>query len=419
MKKKLRLFTFLIAPIFLSTCQSNTSEKEETKTEEPIVYEQGTFGYDLQFLQKHLNAVNLQSPDSQAQVVVVPEYQGRVMTSTSGGKGGNSYGWINYELIASGEVLPQLNPYGGEDRFWLGPEGGQYSIFFKAGSEFVLEQWETPAILDTEPFELTSQTQTSAIFEKSFSVTNYQNFTFDLAVEREIQLIDEAAADARLGVPIPDGVHMVGFESINRITNTSSQAWKEETGLLSIWTLGMFKPSPETVVIIPLDNKEGKEGAVVSDYFGEVPPERLTVTDSAAYFLGDGQERGKIGVPYWAATSLMGSYDSKNHILTVVTFTLPEPESMPQYVNSKWEYQENPYSGDVINSYNDGPAVPGGEPFGPFYELESSSPGAALAPNESLQHIHSTFHFSGDEAALKNLCQQLLGVDAASLSTVL
>jgi hypothetical protein len=26
--------------------------------------------------------------------------------------------------------VPHINVFGGEDRFWLGPEGGQFSIFF-------------------------------------------------------------------------------------------------------------------------------------------------------------------------------------------------------------------------------------------------------------------------------------------------
>ena len=33
-----------------------------------------------------------------------------------------------------------MNGFGGEDRFWLGPEGGQFSIFFKKDDPFDLEQ---------------------------------------------------------------------------------------------------------------------------------------------------------------------------------------------------------------------------------------------------------------------------------------
>jgi hypothetical protein len=75
-----------------------------------------------------------------------------------------------------------------------------------------------------------------------------------------------------------------------------------------------------------------------------------------------------------------------------------------------WEIQKDPYSGDVINSYNDGPAEPGAKPLGPFYELETSSPAAALPPGGSLSHIHRTFHFEGSIEDLDKLCQATLGV---------
>jgi hypothetical protein len=62
---------------------------------------------------------------------------------------GNSYGWINYGLIKSGEHQPHMNAFGGEERFWLSPEGGQFSIYFKKGKSFDFENWQTPAIIDT------------------------------------------------------------------------------------------------------------------------------------------------------------------------------------------------------------------------------------------------------------------------------
>ena len=79
-------------------------------------YEKGTYGYDLQFLQKHKKPVELKNGN--ARVLISPEYQGRVMTSTSNGDTGKSYGWINHDLIASGEIKKHINPVGGEERFW-------------------------------------------------------------------------------------------------------------------------------------------------------------------------------------------------------------------------------------------------------------------------------------------------------------
>ena len=94
-------------------------------------FESGTFGYDLSFLKKHIDPVILQDSSGESRVIISPEWQGRVMTSTARGMGGSSFGWINYDLINSGELLTHMNPFGGENRLWLGPEGGQFSLYFK------------------------------------------------------------------------------------------------------------------------------------------------------------------------------------------------------------------------------------------------------------------------------------------------
>src|SRR5262245_37113996 len=93
-----------------------------------------TFGEDVAFLKQHTGVVVLSdAAGGGARVAVCPELQGRVMTSTTGGDGGPSFGWINRELVASKRRDPHFNPFGGEDRFWLGPEGGQFAVFFKKG----------------------------------------------------------------------------------------------------------------------------------------------------------------------------------------------------------------------------------------------------------------------------------------------
>ena len=46
-------------------------------------------------------------------------------------------------------------------------------------------------------------------------------------------------------------VQMVGYRSTNRLTNTGTNDWQKDTGLLSIWILGMYKPGPRTTVVVP------------------------------------------------------------------------------------------------------------------------------------------------------------------------
>jgi len=170
---------------------------------------------------------------------------------------------------------------------------------------------------------------------------------------------------------------------VNRITNAGQDAWKKESGLLSIWILGMFNPSPRTTIVVPI--KPGSESdlgpRVNADYFGRVPPERLVAKENVIFFRGDGQYRSKIGINPRRAKPVLGSYDAANRVLTVVQFTIPAGAT--DYVNSMWEIQKEPYAGDAANSYNDGPPAPGAKPLGPFYELESSSPAIALAPGQS------------------------------------
>ena len=64
----------------------------------------------------------------------------------------------------------------------------------------------------------------------------------------------------------------------------------------------------------------------------------------------------------------------------------------------------------VINSYNDGP-VEDGSIMGPFYEIETSSPGAELAPGASLVHTQKVIHIQGKDEQLAPIVQDLFGAD--------
>ncbi len=392
------LWIMIASSLLFLACRSG--EKAPTPT---------NFTDDVKFLQQHTDVLVLQAPNQKAMIAVCPAYQGRVMTSTTGGDNGPSFGWINYDLIESGENNPHINAFGGEDRFWLGPEGGQYSIFFKAGDPFDLEHWFTPPPINEEPFTVTEQSQHHIQFEKEMHLVNYSKAVFELKTERKVSVLNKSQSAEHLGIT-PQEVEQVAFQSENSITNIGNNSWLPESGLLSIWILGMFNPSPATTVVIPFkEGPEAERGPVVNDeYFGKVPQERLKIKDGVIFFKGDGQYRSKIGLSFLRARPVMGSYDALNNILTIVQYTLAD--DAVHYVNSMWELQDHPYKGDVVNSYNDGPPEPGVEPLGPFYELESSSPAAQLDPGESLQHTHRTFHFVGEEKHLDNIAQSLLGV---------
>ncbi|MGJ8654630.1 MAG: DUF6786 family protein [Opitutaceae bacterium] len=384
----------------------------------------GAYADDVAFMKKHTPIVLLK--DGDASVALAPDYQGRVMTSSYDGKAGPSFGWINRPVIekglmsaeeAKGKLEEHIYIFGGEERFWLGPEGGQYALYFKPGDKFEFSDWKTPAVIDTEPFEVVKQSSTSASFHKDTKLMNFSGTVFKMSIDRTVTLLDAEATAEILDVELPEGVRLVGYETDNRITNTGKNAWVPETGLPSIWILGMYNPSPETTVVIPFEKGGEKAlGPKVNDtYFGKVPEDYLRVERQKLYFKGDGTRRGKIGISPQRSKGIAGSYDAAGQVLNIVTYNVQEAPS--GYVNSMWELQDEPYAGDVINSYNDGSPEPGVAPLGPFYELETSSPAAALKPGETMRHVQRTFHIQGSEADLDPLARSLLGAKIEAIKT--
>jgi hypothetical protein len=385
----------------------------------PGISSAANFGDDVSFLNSHTAVIVLSNKETLAKIAVVPAWQGRVMTSSAEGDSGQSFGWINRELIASGKTQPHINARGGEDRFWLGPEGGQFSIFFAKGASFDLDHWFTPAAIDTLPYQLVNQSMNRATFAALFALTNYSGTRFELKVNREVRLLGSTEVWTKLAVKPDASLKLVAYETDNKLTNAGRQPWKKETGLLSIWILGMFNPSPKTTIVVPIrKGPESELGAkVTSDYFGQIPSERLAVKDEVIYFSGDGKFRSKIGMGPKRSKGALGSYDAESHVLTVVQFS--QPTNATDYVNSLWKLQDKPYSGDVANSYNDGPPAPGAKPLGPFFELESSSPAAELKPGKSLEHLHRTIHLTGAESELDPVARAVFGVSLAEIKSAL
>lgn len=376
----------------------------------------GTFGYDLQFLkQYHKDLILLgDGSDAGAQIIILPAYQGRVMTSTADGNGGMSFGWINYDLIDSNKEEEHFHAFGGEERFWLGPEGGQFSIFFKKGDPFDFDHWYVPKAIDTEPFILVSSSKTEANFQREMYLKNYSGFEFNLRVNRHIRLLSKTEIPLLLGFPLPENLQVVGFESNNSITNTGNTPWTKEKGLLSIWILSMFNAGNKTTIAVPY--KQGNENdlgkLVTDDYFGKVPVDRLKIKNGVIFLNADANYRSKIGISPKRALPILASFDQVNEVLTIAQFSLPEFPA--DYVNSLWEIQENPFDGDVVNAYNDG--FIDGKQMGKFYELESSSPAATLNVGESMHHVHRTIHLKGNSNELNEVTKTLLGIHLSEFS---
>ncbi len=411
---------YLLGALLIYFC-SSCNQQTEKSTAKPTNQLQNTttFGQDVEFLNEFTNLDILREPSGTGAIAVSKALQARVMTSSSNGANGRSYGWINRDLFESGDTLDHINPFGGEERFWLGPEGGQYSIFFKKDAPFDLDNWQTPALIDLEAFELKNKSANKAVYFKDGRIINYSGFVFDLNIERSIEVLSRSDIFSDLQLTANDAIELVGYQTTNTLTNTGAVDWKKETGLLSIWLLGMFNPSDATTIVVPF--KEGEEnelGPVVNDsYFGKVPSKRLKVGLGVIFFKGDGQYRSKIGLSPLRAKGIVGSYDAKSQTLTIVKYN--QPVGVTDYVNSLWEIQKEPFRGDVINSYNDGPPEPGKKPMGPFYELETSSPALSLRVGESGTHQQRTIHFEGDEKHLDKISMKLLGVSIDEIKNAL
>jgi hypothetical protein len=374
----------------------------------------GSFRYDLEFLKKHGSVVVLKTKDNGAQVIVSPKYQAKVFTSTADGLDGNSFGWIKYETFGLKQPDPHMNAFGGEDRLWLGPEGGPFSLFFKPGTKMEFDNWHTPAAVDNESWELISSSDTKASMSKATQMQNYAGTLLNIKLERDIEILEPDVINQLLGISANDSVKSVGFSTINTIINTGDKAWDKTTGAPCLWNLDMFTPSPKTVIVVPyIDKATGK--VATTNYFGEIAKDRITYSNGILLFKADGKSRGKLGIPPNRAKNMAGSYDASNKVLTITVFDI---DSGASYLNQEWKPDTAPFSGDAVNAYNDGKLANGSQ-MGPFYEIESVSPAAFLKPGEKLTHKHSVFHFTGDEKALNTIALKTLGISIKDITSAL
>lgn len=402
-----RLFYSLSSIIIIASSCNSGDKKQQSKHEDQQQYKEGSFGYDLNFLQRYDSVIVLKSDQEKSWVLVSPKYQAKVFTSTADGNEGVSFGWVNYKAFTA-PVDPHMNAYGGENRFWLGPEGGKFSLFFKPAAKMVFENWKTPAPIDTEPWNVTDKNTTSVTLQKNMKLVNYKGTEMQLLVNRTIGILDKQQINNSVGLTLDTALKVVGYKTTNVITNKGAAGWTEGTGMPCIWILDMFKPTPATVIVVPFQSAGGQSfnKIATTNYFGEIPAERIKHNNSVLYFKADGKSRGKLGVVPGKAKPYAGSYDPENNVLTVIMFDV-EPGA--KYLNQEWNTTKPPFSGDAVNAYNDGPLADGSQ-MGPFFEIESVSPAAFLQPGESLTHKQAVFHFTGSAEILNDITKKLFGV---------
>ncbi|MDR1866600.1 MAG: hypothetical protein LBR08_13655 [Bacteroidales bacterium] len=378
--------------------------------------EKGTFGYDLNFLSRKDSIHLLTDETGRAMVIVSAKYQAKVFTSTAAGLQGTSLGFVNYKALDAAEPDPHMNGYGGENRFWLGPEGGRFSIYFATGDRQVYDNWHTPPPIDTEQWDIVSAGRKSISMKKEMEVSNYLGNRLKLRASRDISLIERYRITEELGISLSPETDAVAYQTVNTIVNLNDFEWTGETGAVCIWMLDMFNTAPEAVTVIPFH--EGDEAllgkTVTSDYFGEIPADRLKTAGNHIYLKTDGKYRSKLGLNAKRTTARAGNYDPDAKRLTVIVY---ETDRDAVYLNQEWDPAKDPLIGDAMNAYNDGP-LEDGSIMGPFLELESVSPAAFLKPMQTLSHKHAVYHFIGEAAALNPVAEKVLGVSIDNITKI-
>ncbi len=188
-----------------------------------------------------------------AQVVVAPEYQGRVMTSTTGGADAPSFGWIGRAAISARQRQPHINVFGGEDRFWLGPEGGQFSLYFKQGRSL-----RSRSLAGARGDRLGQMGCRQPVGRRRALPQAHVARRTTRARRSTSRSIAPCGCSGptdfatHLGAPAWTG-RSHGGDS-NRPTRSRMPAasrGSRNSGLVSVWILGMFTPSPDTTIAIP------------------------------------------------------------------------------------------------------------------------------------------------------------------------
>jgi hypothetical protein len=361
-------------------------------------------------------AIVLEGRNRGGRILCAPTLVGRVLTSSFDGPHGEGLGWVGVDAILKGPVNSVMNNFGGEERFWVGPEGSQFGLHFD-GQEQTFSNYRVPPAMNSQPYEVLkfSRKADFVVMRSRMQLRNAVGTEFDLEVTRTIKIADDCPY--RMG--LSDRVEFVGFQSETVVRNVSEHPIRRETGALAGWTPGLFPNGPNTAVVVPfrVHPETGQGEAIRQDYIkdfcvsGEMPPRSWRIADEYVLLRTDGEVRTKVGIGKRHATNRLGSLDVENGLLTLVTFDLyPEMD----YVAPYWRHlsERELFDGEAVSVYIDGPDE-NGRRAGEFYELETLSPALVLAPGESFLHRNRIYHLRGDLADIGPISRQFLkaGVD--------
>lgn len=350
----------------------------------------------LTIIKASTDVIELTSNKGQSRLIISPYHQGKVIASTHQGLNGGYNGWINISKLEENTGI------GGEERLWIGPLGGQFSFYYQQIEPISDDNWEVPEPIDTESYQILETGEDFVRMHKTMQLTNFAGTSFNLEIDRTIKLLNKKNIQEHLNILIDDNTNFVAFQTENSLTNKDTIAWKKETGLVGLWSAGMYQGTDDTVVIIPLKSEAKLKD--IYQYMGTLDSTKLQLKNNILLYKGDGKYRSKIGVPPQLAPDIYGCYSKSKNRLTIVQYK-KEKDSL--YSNSFVSVQDEPYKGEAIPIYNNS---------ADFFELESNAPLKVLQPNETTSHWHRVYHFSHDNVALNKISLKLLGVELKNCS---
>ncbi len=349
------------------------------------------YNYYLNLVKEHHDVIELTENLGNSRILISPYHQGRILTSTYNNLEGYSNGWINEAALND-----TTQSIGGEERLWIGPLGSQFSFYFQQIKPINDDNWKVPATFDTEPYDLIHKDKKYVELSKRMHLTNFIGTEFNFEVNRNISILSKEHIQTNLGIEILNSTKHVAFETKHKLTNLDTVPWTKETGLVGLWSAGMY-PGDDSVVIIPLKNNGKKEDILT--YLATIDSTRFIVKNNTVLFKADGQYRSKIGISPEFAPNIYGCYSKAKNKLTIIQYK-KEQDSL--YSNSYVSIQENPYKGEAIPIYNNS---------SDFYELESNAPLKELKSGETDLHWQRVYHFNDSFLNLNSISKKLLFIE--------
>ena len=344
-------------------------------------------------------------------IVVAPSLVGRVMGTTVSGSRGQVLGWVNQSAIEQGmNKAPAndwgFNNFGGEERFWFAPEGGQFGLCMGRHLSG-LEHYHTPAAFNTQPFKVLDSDRNSVMMKSRMRLANAKGTKFVMDVTRAIRAAD--ACPYTLGCQ--KQVDFVGFESKNTVRNVDTKPVRRNQGALGMFLIGQFPSRARSIAIVPFKPGTNRQLGVPirEDYFACCHKQGKPLLPSRgkwktgrdfSLFKTAGKTSGKIGIGRQRTIPRLGCLDLDSNELIIMDFDFyPEHE----YVASYWRNLKDPYDGDTANF-----AWPG--PLGDCYEMEALSPALFLQPGQTFSQRNRIFHIFGPDHIISELCQRFFNV---------